>query len=140
MESYWSIIVSTILKFFFILLMLIFITFSVYEIWGGGGVLTWTGLLAPESFAVELSVSLHLVSSLQSNKRTINQSFNTTKQSCFKLKLFVDTCTAAAVSSARFWLMVGLLLKKPTIWSIESFKYCQNRKSNHERVEKMHAE
>lgn len=69
----------------------------------------------------------------------INQSSDHMKQSCLKSILLVDTCTAAAVSSAKFWLMVGLLLKKPTIWSIESFKYYKNRNSNREIVEQMHA-
>jgi hypothetical protein len=49
-------------------------------------------------------------------------------------KLYIYTCTAAAVSSARLWLMVGLLLKKATIWSMESFRYCQSRKNNHTRA------
>jgi hypothetical protein len=42
------------------------IFFSEYEN-GGKTTLTWTDLLAPESFAVEQSASLHLVSSSQSN-------------------------------------------------------------------------
>jgi len=43
------------------------IFFFEYENGEKKNTLTWTDLLAPESFAVEQSVSLHLVSSSQSN-------------------------------------------------------------------------